>query len=368
MEPSIVIPIQAMNLAPLKILESFEETMDKLFDEKPYLLDYAKAIDAKSTVTFDHSVKVALMTYSELSEDSEFNEEDIEKYTAAAFTHDVGKLSTPDEILHAGKEINLALEKFNNNESKLAILMRHSIDGINIAKQYGFSKEECAACISHHVKDISLEAGVEGDFKDATNSRKDWITSFGEGYVESLLKENLSWVDDKDIRALETISFSDVVEALRDNTRQYKDSKSWEMTAMICGFDTDNKRMNPRYIDIVSSEEYQKETDFFMLSGSPQRMRELIAEKLQGRESSYVLSTTKVDEILHNPELGAMFVKNIEGSANIDLGNGQIMDIGKKEVLSYKDSSVKPVENNLNSNALLLETNDTQYLDIGELE
>lgn len=368
MKQTIAMPVQAMNLAPLKILESFEETMDKLFDEKPYLMDYAKAIDAKSTVAFDHSVKVALMTYSELSENSEFNEKDIERYTAAAFAHDVGKLSTPDEILHAGREVNLALEKFNNKESKLAVLMRHSIDGISIAKQYGFSKEECAACISHHVKDISLEAGLEGDFKGATDSRKDWITSFGEGYVESLLKENLSWADDKDIKALETISFSDVVEALRDDTRQYKDSKSWETTAMICGFDTDNQRMNPRYIDVVSSEEYQKETDFFMLSGSPQRMRELVAAKSQGRESSYVLSTTKVNEIINNPELGAMFVKDVDGSANIDLGNGQIIDIGKKEVLSYKDAFVKPVENNFSSNIFLSETNDVQAWAEEELE
>ena len=342
----ISIPVTEMSLTPLKVLESFESTMDKLFDEKPYLMDYAKAIDAKSTVTFDHSVNVALMTYSTLSKDPEYSKEDVEKYTAAAFVHDVGKLTTPDEILHAGKNVNLRTEKYNEKESKLAVLMRHSIDGIEVAKQFGFTKEECAAGITHHIKDASLEAGLEGDFQGATDSREDWITSFGDGYVESLLIENLGWIKDKDIRAFEAISFSDVVEALKDSKRQYKEYKSWDETVAICKLDVNNQRMNPKYMDVVSSESYQNEMDFLMSAGSPQRMRELVAEKTKDRESTYVFSNTKVNEILKDPSLGVMFVKDVNESPNIDLGNGQILDIGKKEILSFEDVSVRNIEKN----------------------
>lgn len=365
MERVISIPISSMSLTPLKILESFESTMEKVFEEKPYLLDYAKAIDAKSTVTFDHSVKVALMTYSALSKDSDFSKEDVEKYTAAAFAHDVGKLSTPDEILHAGKDVNLAMEKYNETESKLAILMRHSIDGIEVAKQFGFTKEECAAGITHHVKDAALEAGIEGDFQGATDSRKDWVVSFGDGYVESLLKENLEWMKDKDVKAFETISFSDVIEALRDNKRQYKEGKSWDATIAICKLDADNQRMNPKYMDVVSSESYHNETDFLMSAGSPQRMRELVAEKTKDRESSFIFSKTKVNEILQDPSLGVMFVKDVNGSPNIDLGNGQILDIGKKEILSFEDVSLRNIEKNHDEPHISFDANDSQD-EVGE--
>lgn len=361
----IKLPVNSMSLTPIKMLESFESTMEKIFEEKPYLADYAKAIDAKSTVTFNHSINVALLTYVELNKDSNFTQEDIKKYTAAAFAHDVGKLTTPDEILHAGKEVDMQ-QKYNGKESKIDIMMRHSIDGYDVAKAYGFNKEEIAAGITHHIADSALEAGQDGNYKGATESRRSWNLSYGEGYIESILKDELSWATDKDIKALEVISFTDVIESLRDKSRPYKLQNEWneinadgkQSVVDVVDFDTKSKKMNPIFADNVMSQEFRDNTDFYISAGSPQRMREFIAEKTNDKESMYVFSATKVNDILANPEVGIMFVKDINGQTSIDLGHGQILDIGKKEILSFEEVSLKNTDIKNSDFGAIEENND----------
>lgn len=81
--------INSKETTPFKRMEDFEDLMEEIFEEKSYLLEYARLLDAKSTVTFHHSVNVALMTYSELKKDTKLGltNEDIKKYVAGVFCH-----------------------------------------------------------------------------------------------------------------------------------------------------------------------------------------------------------------------------------------------------------------------------------------
>ncbi|WP_133182127.1 HD-GYP domain-containing protein [Shewanella decolorationis] len=78
----------------------------------------ARIVDAKSPFTFHHSDKVALLAKL-LAKDCGLSEEDVELLYVAGLLHDVGKLKTPDLLLH--KEGKLTKEEYS-------IVKRHTVD------------------------------------------------------------------------------------------------------------------------------------------------------------------------------------------------------------------------------------------------
>lgn len=197
-----------------------------------YVTDYLKTLDAKSTETFNHSVNVAAHVYNEMShwkdEDGKavFTRNEVLAYTRAALLHDVGKLSTDIDVLHS----NSSLKGKKGNPDGWKLIMRHSIDGLGVAKQMGFEKEDIFISLAHHVDSTALSAGPAGGFAGATLSRGTWEEQYGEGGVEKILMENCSWVEEKDILAAKIVHFCDVVEALRSTERRYQLQHDWNIS------------------------------------------------------------------------------------------------------------------------------------------
>lgn len=223
----------------LKLGKSFENALLTIINGawnhdtgKNYVTDYLKALDAKSTETFNHSVNVAAHVYNEMTswknENGEpmFTRGEVLSYTRAALLHDVGKLTTDIDVLHS----NASLRGEKGNPEAWKIMMGHSIDGLKLAKQMGFEKEDIFISLAHHVDSTSLDAGPSGGFANATISRGPWEAMYGEGGVEKMLMENCSWVGEKDILAAKIVHFCDVVEAVRSNERRYQLQHDWNMS------------------------------------------------------------------------------------------------------------------------------------------
>lgn len=221
-----------------KFEDSFKEAMSAILEDsfdvatgKNYVSDYLKALDAKSTETFDHSVNVATHVFNMMSNWRKkdgtfaFSRQEILAYTRAALLHDVGKLGTDIDVLHSNDNLRGGGKKDAWKE-----MMRHSIDGLELAKKMGFRREDIFISLSHHVNATSIEAGPSKGFENATLSRPIWLELYGEGSIEALLMENCSWIGGNDKLAAKITHFVDVVEALRSTERRYFLQHDWDVS------------------------------------------------------------------------------------------------------------------------------------------
>lgn len=323
----------------LKEFFVFEKTMSKIFDIFPNVLEYAKTLDSYSTSTFNHSVNVALHFHNIIVKDSSLSEREILEWTAAAFVHDAGKLTTPLDILHS--KINYKNESISQEDRFVARtkMMRHSIDGLEVAEAYNFNKKMLFAVIGHHIDAKAIDNGPEENFFGATFSRDTWEKSFGKDYVEKMLQENCKWVTKKDRQMLKTLSIIDTVEAMRSFERMYnnKEPKKWEMILRFNKEDAANGKLDPSLVEsITKSHLFQKSFDELQSYNSPQRIRHLVFEK--GKDIPYVLSADKINEIMENPSCGEPFFKFEKEKAIfvIDVGDGRMLSLPlQKEVPNF---------------------------------
>lgn len=364
-DKKIQIPISTHMGTPLDIASDFDELLKEIINERPNVAEYLKTLDSQSTVTFNHSVNVALLTYYKMASDNEFTKNDIKNYVSAALVHDAGKLTTPQDILHS----KVDYRTLKNPEDKVKadeevkIMMRHSIDGYDVAKTYGFNKEERASCITHHIDSKVLENGLYNkDFTGATNSRWSWKITYEKDYIENLLSYELNWIKQKDVNALEIISFCDVVEATRSTERSYRgSSKEWgdivpktfdgiPQTVSEIMLDNVNKsKMNENFLDDIYNDSFRRHVDFFQSCGAPQRARELVNEVT--RNVPYVLSNDKINEVLNNPELGLMFYAEKDTDKGkifvLDVGDGREIEVQSKIVPDFEMSEIVEENNDI---------------------
>jgi hypothetical protein len=196
-----------------KISEDFSNVIKNQLLEYPDAVSILTALNEKSSVTFRHSVQVAFQFYHQMRQESFYTKEKIANWTLGALIHDAGKLLTSDRVLNSGK---LSDPEFRE-------MMEHSIRGYEILKDKDLPREAMAAAIGHHLKASCLDAGLD----HAGASKPTWEESFGEGYVDALVKRELSWMSKEDIYALKILSFNDCCEAERCDYRSYKDAFSW---------------------------------------------------------------------------------------------------------------------------------------------
>lgn len=326
----LTVPVTENATQTIKTVSSFEEIMKQIFEENQNVLWYAKTLDAFSTGTFNHSANVAFHLYNFLSKDNRYSEDEVKEWTTAALVHDAGKLTTPIDILHSK-------EKFNDpaiSNRNFEVMMRHSIDGYEVAKEYGFDKRSTFAIIAHHVDAKAIENGSQAGFKDATASRKTWEKSFGNGYVEQLLTEAGSWLTEKDKYAVEALTVIDAIEAMRSTERFYNQNKciDWENISKYHGNDAEKGALNKSIVEKTSkSVTYQNEFNELQ-SYKPNRIvRHLVSE--MAKDFVCNISKDKMEEIKNNPEYGEAFFKKNDknGQFVIDLGNGEELVIPKKE-------------------------------------
>lgn len=286
---SISFPINERSLLPMIAVEKFERLIERTLEEKPYVGEYLVRLREKSLVTFNHSVTTALQIYVywEMKDGSPLVIEDLEKYTVAALLHDVGKLTTPDNILHSKESFrDLPLKEGNR---RMAVMNRHSIDGLALAKEFGFSKEEICVAIAHHVDDSVLKAAPENGFVGADYSRASWSQEYGEGAVAKLLQEELDWVTHKDTDMIMEVSFFDIIEALRATDRAYSGCKAMDWGIQQSGIgksiysivkmDIACEKMDRRFAERIEDAEFRKNFDFFESCGEPTRVAELLEER-----------------------------------------------------------------------------------------
>lgn len=321
-----------------EVVNGFQQEFNKILDENPNIAKYLKDLDARSSETFNHSINVALHVYKELSRSGEYMPHDIHEWTKAALCHDVGKLTTDIDVLHS----NVNLKDQKDNAENLREMMRHSIDSVNLARAtdeitikgqtyegYGFGKYEVTAAIGHHINASALENG----FNNADLSRPQWGETYPEGYVEYLLKTECHWMKERDIKALETISFCDDIEALRADDRRYQRQHNWEMsdftqdasgkskgysvqTIMEGATDKDiaylqsvdkyviksnieQGRIGKQFEGKVSDKEFQKEFDALQDAKVPMFARQSLIYRQPERKPE--LSEYKIKDILGDP-------------------------------------------------------------------
>lgn len=302
----------------------FLKTLEGIFQKNESVARYLKTLDGKSSETYSHSVNVAFHVFERLTKDKDFayTSKEIEAWTSAALVHDAGKLTTDNDILHSNADLRGEKVSKEESDKQFSTMMRHSIDGYGVCQtRFNFSKEEVAAIIGHHISSEYLENGPQNGFVGASNSREQWQNEFEEGYIEGLLVENLSWMEEKDIHALETISFCDDIEALRSTDRAYKLQHYWDRD----DFDTVDKlgrkhgqsvegiiqeniangRLSQSFNGVVLSKSFQKSFDEMQDLNAPSIVRDMVGEYTKG--VSVRVYEDKARDIEKNPELGKLF-------------------------------------------------------------
>ena len=183
-------------------------------DGDMYVKRYLEDLRKYSPVTYNHSVNVAAQIFTALknSESPKFSEEEIFEYTRGALLHDVGKLTTPQEILHG---TDLTREEFS-------VMMQHSIDGLEVAKERGFDKLSQFIGVTHHID----ASAMENNFVDAEKSRPQWDAIYLPGEIQSELS-NFKSMSPKDFSVAKMVTFYDIVEALRSTDRAYQKKHDW---------------------------------------------------------------------------------------------------------------------------------------------
>ena len=279
------------------ITDRFEETVKRALKKYPDALNLITALDAKSSVTFKHSVTVALEFYFQAA--GKMSGEELESWTLGALLHDIGKLRTPVSVLHADKPLE---------GGEVEEMMAHSIQSYECLQGADVPREVFAAAIGHHMVSSALHR--EG-FEGAEYSKGTWKNTFEEGYIRSVIEKSMSWMTERDVDHLDTIALTDVCEALRSSVRSYKQELHWgskdELGTVDYFINSDALagKLNPAVAENIHEFGFQRMFDVFMNLGMETRVREMISK--MGLERSFELSNDKMAEIIHNPALGIEF-------------------------------------------------------------
>lgn len=346
---TLEIPVTDESPKVIKTYAEFLDIMENAFNKNKNILQFAKDMDAYSTTSFNHSVNVALQFYNAIKDNKDLSKEEKEEWTLAAFVHDAGKLTTPLHILHS--KTNYRNEDGSQNLQLLIkekkVMMQHSIDGLEVAKKYGFTDRMTFAVIGHHVNTTAIEKGPEHKFEGASFSKDTWTESYsskyGEHPIETVLMNNCSWITEKEKLLVETLSVIDGAEAMRSNDRTYRPkTKPWDEVYKLQCFDLEKGALNKNLVEsLTNNEAFKKSFDELQSFNAADKIRYFIFEK--GKDLSYLLSEDKISEIFNNPQCGISFFKEEkDGSYTIDVGDGCSFDVPQKEELSIMIKKAKP--------------------------
>jgi putative nucleotidyltransferase with HDIG domain len=101
---------------------------------------FSLAVEAKDVYTQGHSKRVALYSMI-LVKHGAYKDIDTEELELTALIHDIGKISTPDAVLM--KNGKLTQEEYE-------IMKQHPIDGMELAKSFGYSERVLRGILHHH--------------------------------------------------------------------------------------------------------------------------------------------------------------------------------------------------------------------------
>ncbi len=153
-----------------ELTRNFNEMARVIMKQKEQLGSYAKeledayistvrilaaAIDARDEYTFGHSARVAKISLL-IGKRLGLSKEELRNLEMACLFHDVGKIRTPDRILH--KQDRLTEEEFE-------IMMRHPRDGADILGLSDQLKKHIPAVLHHHewYNGSGYPNGISGD-------------------------------------------------------------------------------------------------------------------------------------------------------------------------------------------------------------
>ncbi len=180
----------------------------------------ANIVDAKSTFTYHHSTKVALLA-RQLAKDCGLSSDAQTMIYIAGLLHDVGKLRTPDEILHKPGGLSA---------SEYALMRRHTVD----------TQHSLAAVFPH--SDICQWAANHHERLD------------GSGYPHKKTAEAL----DKPSRIIAII---DIFQSLSQD-RPYRDR--WKLHEIVAKLDelVDNGKIDGQLVSVLK----QRASSYYHLS------------------------------------------------------------------------------------------------------
>ena len=169
----------AMALTNMQLLDSLEEFLNA------FVSTIAKAIDAKSSYTKDHILKVekiallianAINSDKTIYKDIKYSENDYKQIALAAWMHDIGKISMPDYVLDKATKLEKIYDRIDLIEQRFELIKKD--------KEIEYLKKQ----ISQEEFDKSIE--------ELTN------------YTTFIKRINLGgeFMDDKDLLKLEKIS------------------------------------------------------------------------------------------------------------------------------------------------------------------
>lgn len=169
----------AMALTNMQLLDSLEEFLNA------FVSTIAKAIDAKSSYTKDHILKVekiallianAINSDETIYKDIKYSDNDYKQIALAAWMHDIGKISMPDYVLDKATKLEKIYDRIDLIEQRFELIKKD--------KEIEYLKKQ----ISQEEFDKSIE--------ELTN------------YTTFIKRINLGgeFMDDKDLLKLEKIS------------------------------------------------------------------------------------------------------------------------------------------------------------------
>lgn len=308
------------------IVAGFEACMESQLKKYPQAARILAELDAKSSTTYKHSIQVGLQFYARVTR-ADFgllSGEEIHNWTLGAILHDAGKIYTTSRVLHSGR---LA-------RGDVPEMMAHSIQGIYALKRNpGLPKEVFAAAIGHHLSAKSIDHQFEG----AGQSKDTWDATFGEGFVDRLIKSELSWMQDKDKYALKILSFMDCLEAERADYRSYKNAFDWGheeepgTVAYCMAKDAERGMLDKTLITSVKDPAFRNQFDTLGAVGIEQKARNIMYQKRLIPKECAVSTQDKMNEILEHPETGLLFFKE---AVSISNPNEQVCFIEPKNTTS----------------------------------
>lgn len=296
----------------------FLDMLKRIFTKYPFVSHYLKELDGKSTETFSHSVSVAFHMYALMESDGGFSNKDIFEWVSGALVHDAGKITTENAVLHSKVSFDDSDGFFAAKNAAFTQLMRHSIDGESVGERYRFVKRMMMAVVGHHI-DASVwdKSGFEG----ATNSRKTWRQTFGEGYVESVLGKYFLGATDNDYEAIKLLSFVDSVQAMRSTERRYKNSFPWSVdpnfpeqktVVGVLQKSAAEGKVDLSLAEMASEPFFQQKFDDLESMRQDNAVRRMVS--FFSRDKKVPLYDDKIEDILKDPIVGAEFFTKVEAA------------------------------------------------------